>query len=496
MKNRELKYLSYIYIALPIILFVIGFLKLYISIPITVIILIILYKIFRASINDDELVIDYKNIAIIFSITVVLCIFAGHGKFFYQSDDYVIRNAVFRDLVTKSWPVYYSNNSMALTYYIGQWIVPACIGKIFLFLGPEAAFMKANLALLLWNAFGVTICLLWLIKIIKPNSKKNWFLCIFAFLFFSGLDLVGMLIMQTYPIGIERQHIEWWGIFFQFSSMITQLFWVFNQCIVPWIVTLIVLEEKKVNNYVVLILFAVPYGPIPCVGLALLMAFKGIELLLNSIKDKKIKQFIKDVFSLQNILTIFTILPLYFLYYTANSSVQGGSGGSIIYLIDGLFTPTHIIIEVLFWFLEAGIYGLFLYKKHKNDILYYLIFISLLIIPFLGIGYEYDFSMRASIPCLVVIDVWIVELLIELTQKENFKNNTLTAVLFLIVFWIGTFTPLVEFYRGMNYAANHYYINESADQTITLDGKPKDMISNFVVEKPKESSVFYKYLAK
>ncbi len=496
MRNKELKYLSYLYIALPIILFVIGFLKLYISIPITVIIFIILYKVFSVSINDDEFVIDYKNIAIIFSITVILCIFAGHGKFFYQSDDYIIRNAVFRDLVTKNWPVYYSNNSMALTYYIGQWIVPACIGKIFLFLNPETAFMKANLSLLLWNALGVTICLLWLIKIIKPNTKGDWFLCVFAFLFFSGLDLIGMLIIQTYPVCIVRQHIEWWGIFFQFSSMITQLFWVFNQCIVPWIVTLMVLEEKKVNNYIVLILFAVPYGPIPCVGLALILAFKGIELLINSIKNKEIKQFIKNVFSLQNILTFFTILPVYFLYYTANSSVQGGAEGSIIYVIDGLFTPTRIIIELLFWFVEVGIYGIFLYKKHKKDILYYLVFISLLIIPFFGIGYEFDFSMRASIPCLVVIDVWVVELLIELTKKESFKNNTLTAILLLIVFWIGTFTPLFEFYRGINYAVNHYDINESADPIVTLEGKPEDTITNFVVKNPQKSSSFYKYLAK
>lgn len=50
--------------------------------------------------------------------------------------------------------------------------------------------------------------------------------------------------------------------------MTTCLFWVFNQTVVPWLMTLCVLNEKSVENYALLGLLALPFGPLPFVGLA------------------------------------------------------------------------------------------------------------------------------------------------------------------------------------------------------------------------------------
>lgn len=53
-----------------------------------------------------------------------------------QSADWSKHNAVLRDLIEKEWPVLYHNEdeSSLLTYYLGQYLVPALSGKVICFL--------------------------------------------------------------------------------------------------------------------------------------------------------------------------------------------------------------------------------------------------------------------------------------------------------------------------------------------------------------------------
>ena len=58
------------------------------------------------------------------------CFFAGIGYFYYQSFDYHFRNAVFRDLISYDWPVFYDKADTPLVYYMGFWLVPAALAKL------------------------------------------------------------------------------------------------------------------------------------------------------------------------------------------------------------------------------------------------------------------------------------------------------------------------------------------------------------------------------
>ena len=66
MKVKSLKLISYIYIILPIIIFVLGYLKLIFSIPISIILLFILLKLFNMYKIENEKFIDKHKIVIIF----------------------------------------------------------------------------------------------------------------------------------------------------------------------------------------------------------------------------------------------------------------------------------------------------------------------------------------------------------------------------------------------------------------------------------------------
>ena len=130
MTEKKLKLISYLYLIIPIIIFVIGWTKVVFSIPITIC-LIVIFKLLCNQIKyRNENIIEFKKIIPIFIIILLICITSGLGGFFYQSSDWDARNAIFRDLVQQDWPVYYEKSNSALTYYIGQWMVPSVFGKI------------------------------------------------------------------------------------------------------------------------------------------------------------------------------------------------------------------------------------------------------------------------------------------------------------------------------------------------------------------------------
>ncbi len=511
MTDRKLKLISYLYLIIPVIIFIMGWIKIVFSIPITICLLVILKLLYNKSKENTE-IINSKYILPILLFVVLICITAGHGGVFYQSPDWDARNAIFRDLIKLDWPVYYEQSNSALTYYIGQWMVPSIIGKSIVFIANiinklipntitkiinytaiEYSFYIGNIALLIWNSIGVLLAVLWLIKILRLKEKKSICKAIFIFLFFSGLDILGMSIFGTFSVFLNRIHLEWWAVVYQFSSMITQLFWVFNQSIPIWIITLMFLEEKRVNNYLVLILLALPFAPLPFIGLVIIFACNGIKFLINSIKNKEKVKFVKDVFSMQNILALISILPIYACFYSGNASTSGNSdGGGFSFMLE-LITPFELLKLFIFWFLEIGIYGLFLFKTHKKNPLFYTIMISLLIIPLFQLGYEYDFSMRVSIPLILIINLLIVREYLNISKNK--KEKAVEVILLTIVLCIGLVTPICEYGRAFYCIAQTGKINLVYDKTKTYSNL-EDVSSNFVTKNPKENSIFFKYIAK
>lgn len=154
---RGLKKLAFFLLALPSVIFMIGFLKWYIGIPVA----LLIGAAYFCTLRDDRraeheayegekvIVISRRCLIALFAITVAWCYFGGFGNLYYQSDDWFARNAVFRDLISHEWPVIYGTKDVALVYYIGFWLPAAVIGKaVFLLCGNlETAFFIGNMFL-------------------------------------------------------------------------------------------------------------------------------------------------------------------------------------------------------------------------------------------------------------------------------------------------------------------------------------------------------------
>ena len=150
---QTLNQITIVYVALPLIIFLITWLKPYIAI---ISFLLLIYAIYLGYFKNEKFNVLKLINNRVFIYTILLfaflwCYFAGLGGFWYQSNDHHCRNAIFRDLINYSWPVYYKTIDVAMVYYIGYWLPSALFAKIFLFVSPSFSFFIGNVFLLFYS---------------------------------------------------------------------------------------------------------------------------------------------------------------------------------------------------------------------------------------------------------------------------------------------------------------------------------------------------------
>ena len=164
----KIKKYAFTALAIPFIVFAIGFLKWYWAVVAVVATLACVWLgAFAKNKNSQEskvvsVVDSEKKISVKKWIFILLIVIAaiwvwqsGIGGFWAQSKDYPWRNAIYRDIVLRDWPVYYKLYDSALVYYIAFWLPPALIGKLALLLGANdvVAFQAASVAIYIWSLF-------------------------------------------------------------------------------------------------------------------------------------------------------------------------------------------------------------------------------------------------------------------------------------------------------------------------------------------------------
>lgn len=542
----KLKKAAFFCLLLPSVIFVLGFLKWYIGVPVAIALAVAYVFAVKGDEDGRTLTLSLPWLLLILGAVVLWCFFAGLGNLWAQSQDWSARNAIFRDLIRFEWPVVYQSKNAALVYYIGYWLPAALCGKGVLALGGniDAAFLFGNLALLLWSVVCVTVVLL--LVLLYVNAAKKWQIAVAVatFILFSGVDLLGTLYNcfakpQWFPL-----HIEWWTEY-QFSSMTTALNWVFNQSVVAWMATICFLFEKRVRNYAFLIVCALSSSPLPAVGLGLYMVGYAICLLWRALREGKGATFWRDVLTVQNVIPCLTLLPIYFLYYKTNLAVNVGHaagevasrdwwGIAVLAVLTVALTVSAIILKrkklphsqklfitcltvliftigvmllrpdvriryFLFLFFEAFVFLLLIFRDHENDPLFYLTWGIAALCPLIHVGTDADFCMRASIPVVFMIMLFCMRYLLDHHDLLRKKGGGLPRVLYLaliVVLLLGVTTPVVEIVRS----TRDFFLGQRAfDWTYTMDqifvGKLEGTDRNFIASNYKEH-FFFSHFAK
>lgn len=480
--------MAYIYIS--IIIFLLGWIQPILSIPISIEILIALYmyyKKFKTNLeNVEPIYISSKVFLFLIFVVLALGWILGWTGFAKQVGDWDKHNSVLCDLTRKRWPVFYQNkgeNSM-LTYYIGQYIVPATIGKIFFKEVRITMFINA-----IWAMLGLLIAIIGLFKVTKANSSKKQIIALIALLSFSVCTFLAQKLGNLFNIqGIANNE---WFIYnseyrLQFSSNMTLLRWVMPQVIVPWIVFSILYDNiYDIEHYVILCIPVLFYSSFSFMGL---MCFLVILVIVYLVKTKDIKLVLKKIFSSSNIVTGILLGGIFITYFAGNILMEK-SGDTGFKLVE--YSGSNILIYICF-IMTFLPYTIILFKDNKKNPVYWIATAILLILPFLWMGIYNDLCMRVSIIPLFVYNILTIKALIG-EQKLVYR------ICIIIILLIGSVSSGKELYRtcksmSLEYIAgkSYYTLEWCANRNLNIRS---DMIYNYYTYDV-EDSIFYEYLSK
>lgn len=475
-KGIAVNMLIYLYMALPTLIFMVGWLKWYWALLFGALAAYACARGFTVSIQDKSLLLNKINGRIFIKalLLIILWVYlSGIGGWCYQNRDHEYRNAVFRALVEYDWPVMSHDGSRGLIYYIGFWLPAACIGKIF---GLEAGYA----AQVIWAVEGIFI----VYYLICVYRKKVDLWPVAFLIFFSGLDYVGAWILgeeELLNLSLAT-HLEWWAVDFQFTSMTAQLFWVFNQAIPAWVATIMIMTQKNCRNMLFILSLTMLSSTIPFVGLIPIVIYYYIK------RVRENKKYWKEAFTFQNIVGVLIIGGCVFLYLIGNIA-----GGKIDKESAGLVISEPMarwLRYLLFFFLEFGIYLYFIYKYQKRDALIYLITGILLICPFIKVGGGHDFCMRASVPSLFILMV----LCMKAWEKIRLSGKRYVMLGYCIVLMLGAITAFNEMHRSVKETYWRVTNGESVRYPEVSIERELFQAANFSGET--QGNIFYRYFAR
>lgn len=484
--------ISYIYLLLPFLIFTIGWMKLYFSIPIVICVSICFIKAIKESPQLWVPEINRENVIKILFVMGVIGIwvyYSGIGKFVFQNTDHAYRNGLFNMLVENDWPVINEHviqskmpgvSKTGLIYYIGFWLPSAIVGKV---LGLRCGYY----AQAVWALLG--ICLVYYLICAKNKKLELWPLAVF--ILFSGLDIIGEHLIGTNIFLMDTTtHLEWWGTAYQYSSMTTQLFWVFNQAIPIWLCTIVILMQENNRNVVFILACSLITSTLPFMGLAVITIFLCLTRQYKNCKkgvfskNGYIQNLIKDTFTLQNVLGGGIIGIFTALYLGTNTS-----GGMVNQAVLRPEMQNSLPKYVIFLIVEVGVYILVTYKYNQQNKLFYFICLLLAVIPPIHIGTSNDFCMRASIPALFILMLIVMDTL----RSSYLAKDILVFRALVIVLMIGSMTPLFEFTRTISETNRRI---QNAEVVYEEDKRFEVILSEGNFCGDIENNLFFKYIAK
>lgn len=496
----KLKPFALAYISLPMMVFFIGFLKFYLAVPAC---LAVLYGYYAAVFKKDGniqkpekyIIVSVKTLVVLAFLSLFWCYLGGLNGFFFQSADWPWRNAIYRDIVFGKWPVIYENKSTALVYYIAFWLIPALPAKLTLAItgSEKLTWFVARQALWIFAAIGVFLVFLLIASLVRAKNKKQIYLLVLMFVFFSGMDILGSAATHNIHnnFNIDVMHLEWWGGDLQYSSQTTQLYWVFNQAIIPWIAVFCFLSEDTPKNYLLIGTACFASGPLPFIGLVVLMIARFVIGLISAIKEKSTAQHIKNAFSLQNIIVLIAAFLPFAAYYLCNLTLGSSGGSKYSYIIEPTFE--NIKRWILFSVVDFGVYALLLLRKNRKDPMFYVVGVSLLLISLFKIGDTRDFCMRVSIPALLLLFIYCANQIFTLFENKKDTANRVCSIVLVLALVLGAITPALEIYRGVYHCAKSKTVRLAREEFRSIGDL--ELAGNFTAEDYK-STLFFKYFAK
>lgn len=432
---------SYLYLLLPLLLFVAAWVALLIAIPLILMIFYSFYALIKNSpLEDLNYRIKRKKVLIIVGVIIAWVVLSGIGGFVWQNRyDHMFRNAIFNDLFFSNWPVVSGKElgPLTLCYYIGYWLPSALVAKI------GGNINLGYIFQLIWGVIGVVIAFFLISLWLKTISYK----ALFVFVFFSGLDILICVWLfpmhHTMSVLSLYSHIELLLLYFNASSNTTLLFWVYNQSIPFWVGFFLLINLKGKESLFITYSLLFLYCPFPAVGLfpcVIYWMFKDFKIDLSNLK-KTFCNLLREYLTIENSTGLIICLILIFFY---KSNVAAGQISLLPFSLKMLYLfSLYLVFEYL-------VYIIFIYKRIARDKTFFILFFTMMICSFITLGEGSDFGWRTCIPFSSYLMVLVMREMVVFYDKGEIKHKLL-----IIVLAIGAVTPLLEINRTISHTIFH-----------------------------------------
>ena len=229
--TRPLLCAALAYLALPLGLFLWGWLHPAFSVPLCAALAYGLYACTR-NLPEQRLPLKARGLAVLGFLSafclllVLLCGFTGHCQ---QHADFAVRNAVYEQLATGSWPLVMADGRHFI-YYLGHWLPPALAASCC----PDA---WAPWLLALWTFLGLELALLAATSRWGVRQTAWWALVLFCLGSpAAALDCLGMPLPSLFA--------EYNAQMVLFIGMPAQLFNTFNHAVPALLCAVLILTRS------------------------------------------------------------------------------------------------------------------------------------------------------------------------------------------------------------------------------------------------------------
>ena len=184
---------------------------------------------------------------------------------------------------------------------------------------------------------------------------------------------------------------------------------------------LLLSAPEDVGSFALIGLAAFPFSPLPLMGLMVYFIGTAVCRLIIRIREQGLargfRALLDECFTGRNLLAIVGLFPVFALYFSANAASGSAPLRFDIY-IDSLGLGGAVRLLILFDIVEFACFSLVMGPRFGKSRVFWLTQLSLILAPMFKIGYNMDFSMRASISALCVLCVFVIRFLTD--QREQF----------------------------------------------------------------------------
>lgn len=377
------------YLALPLLLFLLGWLKPLYALPAAGLLLLLLIHAGGALRTAARP--GLKSLIVCGIVALLWTANSGAGGFGFQNWNFHKHNALLKALLVEDWPVLLGPDT-SLVYAIAYYLPAAALGKAFG--ATTLGWQAVNLALFAWTAAGVWLTLLWFVH--HARGRPEILAPLFVLL--SGMDYLAALFVPRAPYELEL-FPEGIG-FLQFSGMATGLSWAAQHSLPAWLGAALFLQLKDEPGFY---RHALLFGACLCLWSS--FAALGVALLMAAwlmMRPQHVRSALLPLASLWQGLGGALLCSVVLLYIGSNRfAFMHGFFASTI-TEHGLWPRYAFFLLVEFGMVALATFLLAAKGSWQRQLLVALAII-LAAVPLYRVGWAHDMASRASLPALFAL---------------------------------------------------------------------------------------------